>query len=277
MNTPLTSPYAYNGHEDSPYDACTGVDQYNKSKVEDFLQGNELIEGFKDYLSKQTSLTFDPAGGRAMRAANTYDPNGYDPDGYDPDGYDPDGYDPDGYDSLFGLGRKRQLKKAEKKIAKAQDKLEHGDTKAAQRKLKKGQSILSKIQAGQQATSEAQQQIQNVRDANQQLAINQGVLDNPIQPLSSQPLSEIGSMANTGGGGMSGALMSGTSTGAGVESSAASTVPGSDEPTGWLAEEKTLSGVTVTAKKGGSMILILIVAVVIVLGLVYFMGKKGKK
>jgi hypothetical protein len=256
-NTPLTSPYAYNGHSDSPYDSCTGVDQYNNAKVEDFLKGNELIEGLQDYLSKQTSLTFDPAGGRAMQAAN--------------------GYDPDGYDSIFGLGRKRQVKKAEKKIEKAQRKLEHGDTKAAARKLKKGTAILNKIQAGQQATAAAQQQIQDVRDANQQIATNQALLNTPIQPLSSQPLSDVGSMSNTGGGGMGGALMEGTSTGVGAESTAASTVPGSDEPTGWLAEEKTLGGVTVTAKKGGNMMLIVIVAVLLVLGLVYFMGKKGKK
>lgn len=261
MQQPLTSPYmAYVGHEDSPYDQCTGVDQYNQSKVEDFLQGNDLIEGFKDYLSKQTSLTFDPAGGRAMSAAN---------------GYDPDGYDPDGYDSIFGLGRKRQQKKAERKIAKAQEKLAHGDTKAAARKLRKGQSILNKIQEGQAATASAQQQIQDVRSANQSLATNQQLLNNPIQPLSSQPMSEIGSA--TGGGGMGGAMIEGTSTGTGVESGAASTVPGSDEPTGWLAEEKTLGGVTVTSKKSkGNAIIIIIIAVVLVLGLVYFMGKKKK-
>lgn len=264
---PLTSPYmAYSGHTDSPYDECNGVDQYNEAKVEDFLQGNNLIEGFKDYLSKQTSLTFDPAGGRAMSAAN----------GYDPDGYDPDGY---GYDSLFGLGKKRQAKKAEKKIEKAEKKLAQGNTKAAERKLKKGTAILNKIQAGQAATSAAQQQIQDVRDANQQIAANRAMLNEPIQPLSSQPLSDIGSMSNTGGGGMGGAIMEGTSTGNGVESAAASTVPGSDEPTGWLAEEKELAGVTVTAKKnkGLSPIIIIALAVVLVLGLVYFMKKSKKK
>jgi hypothetical protein len=261
---PLTSPYmAYNGHEDSPYDECTGVDQYNNAKVEDFVQGNALIEGLQDYLSKQTSLTFDPAGGRAMRSAATYDP---------------DGYDPDGYDSIFGLGRKRQQKKAEKKIEKAQIKLEHGDTKAAARKLKKGTAILNKIQAGQQATSSAQQQIQDVRDANQQLTTNQQLLNNPIQPLSSQPMSDVGSQGNTGGGGMGGALMEGTSTGTGVESAAPSTVPGSDEPTGWLAEEKTLGGVTVTSKKSkGNAVLIIVIAVLLVIGLVYFAKASKKK
>lgn len=249
---PDTSAYAYDGSRVNPY-AYTGgrvVDNYNEWEVEDF---NFDPDGFdpdgydplEDYISKQTSLPFDP-----------------------------DSYDPGTpYDSLFG----NKKKKAERKIAKAEKQLEKGHTKAAARKLAKGTAILNKIQAGQQATAAAQQQVQDTRTAQDQLAQNQSALSNPIQPLSSQPMSDIGSsMNNTGGGSMSTPETSGN---IGADSAAPSTATNPDDPTGWLADEKTLDNVTVVSGKKGNknMALILIGVVILVIAIVYFAPKFMKK
>lgn len=168
------------------------------------------------------------------------------------------------YDSLFGLGRNRQLKKAEKKVQKAAVKLEHGDTRAAARKLAKGNAILAKVDQGQQATLSSMTQLQNIYDTQGQLS------------LSTQPMSSTGSSMGPISSGQ-GEVSSNT----GIESEAQRTTweeannPSSDEPTGWLADPKTLGNVVVKAKKPSGLIIFGIL--ILIVAIVYFAPKLLKR
>lgn len=240
------SPHAYAGTNIDPYNTFNGgmmVSRESGFSVEDFI--NDLGDDQDPY---------DPN-------IETYDPNYCD--------------DPDG---LFGIGN--QKKKAERKIRKAEKKLERGKTKAAARKLKKGTAILDKIQKGQTAQATAIQQLADIKTSQgniaqmsadyQQQAVAEPIISD-MQTLSTQPMSSVGS--NMGGGGAAGGAMSATDLGTGVESTS-----DSGEPTGWLANPKTLGGVTVTSPKKNKMQLVLIVLLaVVVIGAIIYFAKKGKK
>lgn len=242
LPTNMNDPYAYAGVED-PYAFVGGcVDQYTDDEVADFNNCN----------SKRVQIVDNPDFGT--------------------------------YDSLFGLGKNRQKKKAEKKLKKAEEKIAAGNTKAGNRKLAKAEKILGKISASQSAAGAAQQQLADINASQQQLTTNSALLssiaaNNPggVQPLSSQPMSDIAQAQPIpeSGTGMTSPVDDLT----GIESTAPdNSVTTSDEPTGDLATTKTLPNVTVTAGKASTMtiIIVLIVAVAIIGGIVYFSKHKGK-
>lgn len=214
-----TSPYAFIGYVDDPYNAYSGYvpEQFGEDEVEDFQP-----------------------------------------------------------DSIFGLGNKK--KQAERKLARAQKKLAKGKTKAATRLQNKATSLLNKISGGQDVQSQAVQKLSDINTQQQLLdqslgAANQaGSVPLPVQPLSSQDLTsgavappDLSMYPDT----------SGTSDLTGVENNPP---PGSDEPTGWMADTKTLPDVTMVSKKSNpNMIVLVILAAVLLLGALVFFSHKSKK
>lgn len=174
-------------------------------------------------------------------------------------------YCPDEPDSIFGLGNKK--KQAERKLKRAEKKLAKGKTKRAGKLIYKASNILGKIQQGNVGLLQQKQALQNIatqqgqlKTEDQKLAeINQAndtnaLMNNLQMPSYSQ--SDATPMA-MGGGGMV------------TENVDATPEPMTmnDEPTGNLAQEKTLSNVNITSKKTnwvliGVVILAAIIAIV---------------
>ena len=174
-------------------------------------------------------------------------------------------------DSIFGLGKNRQLKKADKKAAKAVKKLAKGNFKAAERKQKKADKIYTKV-AQQQAV--AKDLIKKKDDINR----NQQLL-NATDPVYTESMNvepgQIGSNAgattmNAGQAALQ--TMGGSGGDIGTDETTA-IHSASDEPTGWLANEKELAGVTVTSKKT-NWLLIAVIAVVAIAGIILLMKNK---
>lgn len=207
-------------------------------------------------------------------------------DAYDPD-YSGDGYsgiyitkDPAEADYLLGIGRNKQ-KKAEKKVQKAQKQLAKGHVKAAERKLKKAGRIQSQIAAAQKTLGGA---IQSQKDINA-TAQNLNTMSTQANESMNTAPGEIGlagmptqqsqqqvaqsSLGGGGGGGGDFATMDAGTGGGGAAGGGSS-----DEPTGALAEEKTLEGVTVKAKKANQNKILMYIGIGVAVLLVIFLVAK---
>lgn len=227
-----------------------------------------------------------------------FDTSPYAYDGYDIDPYnafdnlvDQDsGFDVEDFnepDSIFGLGNKK--KQAERKLKRAERKLSKGKTKAAERLQKKAGKILDKISTGQQQQLGMIQKQADINVTQQNIAQAREQAGNVIADaqeyyptsLSEQPMSDIASSIGPSmqdytsgvGGGGGGSIPDFTQDLSGAESTA------SDEPTGQLAQEKTLGNVTVTASKSKrsfqkTLPFIIIGAVILIVGVIYFIRKK---
>jgi len=180
-------------------------------------------------------------------------------------------------DSLFGLGN--QKKRAERKIKKAEKKLEKGKTKKAERKLEKGTSILGKIQEQQSKLISAKQQIGDVNQTKDyiksfvpaqtesmqttagQIGTEAGATVVPSDLAYKQYLQgSAGDITASGGGGSMSDLESTTG---GIETSTE-------------AAPKELQGVTVTAKKT-NWIMIAAIGAAILLVVFFVLPKLLKK
>lgn len=175
--------------------------------------------------------------------------------------------DSDLADDFLGIKRNK-TKQAEKKIRKAEKQLSRGHAKAAERKLGKAEKIQSKISNAQTRLSSAIQSQQSIVDKAASIEAQKLSVTAPQTSSGNQaydPLNNLPQSAAMGGGG----LMPEEGSAAGYTPDTAT--PDTDEPTGKLAEEKTLGGVTVKAHKKNMLPLLMVGALVL---LFVLFGKK---
>lgn len=181
--------------------------------------------------------------------------------------------------NFLGIGKRDKQKKAAKKVEKAAKQLAKGHIKAAERKLQKGEKLLSIIQRDQTGLINARNKIQ---DINQTTAVINAT--NPMQTESGNtapgqigteagatvtPSALAAQQSSSGGGGGTGAGDVGDSTGQLQDSGeTVSDSPGANDV-------KELPGVTV--KSSHNNIIFIIIAAAIVFAVIYFLPKLLKK
>ncbi len=178
-------------------------------------------------------------------------------------------------ENFLGIGKRNLEKKANKKLDKAEKQLSKGHIAAAKRKTEKAEKILEPLR-------NAQEKVLTLRDVKANIDANKIALDttnpNVTESMQTQP-GQIGANA----GSMSAVGSSGGSTGgysfSPDDSNPATSIsetssPNSDEPTGDLATEKELPGVTVTSGKNNTIIFIIVGAVVLYLAYKFLLKKK---
>lgn len=182
------------------------------------------------------------------------------------------------YDSLFGLGN--QQKRAERKIKKAEKKLAKGKIKKAEKKLSKGTAILNKLQATQQKTIAAKQQVGDVNATKDYIKAFVPAQTESMQTTAGQIGGEAGATVvpsdlaqkQTLGGSAGDITYSG---GGGSMDDLSSTLTGGEGETSTIDNPKELSGVTVTAKKPNWILYAgIAIAVIVVIFVIAKMNKK---
>jgi hypothetical protein len=175
------------------------------------------------------------------------------------------GEDVDPVNDFLGIGSRNKEKKAAKKVAKAEKQLEKGHVRKAEKKLKKATKLQGQVLNAQErlrSAVQAETSIMTGKDAIEQAKQSATTPQTGANPTAYDPVNSMPQSAMSSGGGGGGSLN---------EDSYPDSQTGSDEPTGALAEEKTLGGVTVTAHKKNNAVLI--GAGILVLLLIIF-GKK---
>ena len=187
--------------------------------------------------------------------------------------------DPADADYLFGIGKRDKAKKAEKKVQKAQKQLAKGHVKAAERKLKKAGRLQSQIAGAQSSLGAAIQSQKDINATQQNLntmstqaneSMNTAPGEIGLAGMPTQQSQQQVAQSALGGGGGGGGDFATMDAGTGGGGAGG----GSDEPTGALAEEKTLEGVTVKAKKANQNKILLYIGIGVAVLLVIFLVAK---
>lgn len=195
----------------------------------------------------------------------------------------------DHIDNFLGIGGNKK-KKAEKKLVKAEKKLAKGKTVKAAKKIKKANKTLSGISSGNQALLDSKKEqaaiveqekaiVQAGRDTQTKKDELQQLKDSPVTPAApmSSPMAHDNLPTPIASPSTSGAPDSGSSGSPSLGGGGGSSSTGNDDPTGDLAQEKTLGGVTVTAKKKSKIpvwIFIVIGAALLVGAFIFLKSKK---
>lgn len=178
--------------------------------------------------------------------------------------------------SFLGIGKRNKQKQGEKKLRKSIKQLEKGHTKAAERKLKKGTNILSNISKQQQGIISLQKLQSKINEDKMNINKTKPVLDSTNVQQTESLSTQAGQIGTEAGSTVIPAESSQLNSGSGGGTGAGDIDSNvNDLPTGELANEKELTGVTVKSKKT-NWFLIGIIIFIAIAGIVYF-SKTTKK